>query len=501
MLDSINNESKVLLREKIQNDISKEESYLARGTKIDLDYIISLLKNGDAGLIALIVILFFPLYLYDCSSGTWYRFDKHCWKEDRNKSIYKVAPKKLKDFLEEKLLEIKKLNNDDPRKDSIKLFEDALNKLKPVSYRNKLIDNCISGDRYAESDLVRGLGITGEEWDIKSYLLAFTNGVLDLRIGEFRDGKPTDYLNSYIPHKWKGFNEPAPNFIHFLNTSLPKNADDSESCGDSEVINCLQRCIGHPFGGSLKDHIMVILAGKNGRNGKTTLMEILRYCFGDSYVYSASSSLLTKQSFTRSSASPSPDLMALRGKRIVFASEAEKGSKMDCEQVKHLTGGDSITARPCYGNNITFPPTHQLFLITNDIPLIAYDDMAMWYRLRIFEFPLSFVDTPTMSFERKADKDLMNKLKQEAPGIIAWVIRGYMDYLNQGIKPPKSVMASVREFQLENDTIRLFISEALVPDSKESIPARTLYMAYLKWTKDIGITNKEKEPIYKRFED
>ena len=163
---------------------------------------------------------------------------------------------------------------------------------------------------------------------------------------------------------------------------------------------------------------------------------------------------------------------------------------MDCEQVKHLTGGDSITARPCYGHNITFPPTHQLFLITNDIPLIAYDDMAMWYRLRIFEFPLSFVDTPTMPFERKADKDLMNKLKQEAPGIIAWVIRGYMDYLNQGIKPPKSVMASVREFQLENDTIRLFISEALVPDSKESIPARNLYMAYLKWTKDIGITNR-----------
>ena len=490
MLDSIKTESIALLREKIQNDISKEEKHNTGKSDPSLNTVIYYLGKGDSGLIALLVLLVSSLYLYDHSTETWYRFKKHCWKEDPSESIYKVGPEILRKLLKQKLNEVNKPKTDDQNNSPVTALEVALKSLKSVAYCNRIIDNSKTGDRYSESEIERGLGITGEEWDVNKHLLPFKNGVLDTRTGEFRDGKPTDYLKNFIPHEWKGLNEPAPNFMHFLKTSLPQNAEDPESDGDMEVIKCLQRCIGHSFGSSLKEHMLVVLAGKNGRNGKTTLMEILRFCFGDDYVYPAQSSLLTKQTFTRSSAGPSPDLMALRGKRIVFASEAEKGAKMDCEQVKHLTGGDSITARPCYGHNVTFPPTHQLFLITNDIPSIAYDDLAMWYRLRIFEFPLSFVDTPTKPFERIADKDLMNKLKQEASGIIAWVIRGYMDYLRQGIKPPESVIASVREFQLENNTLCLFISEALVSDPKGSIPAKTLYMTYLKWTKDVGITNK-----------
>ena len=459
----------------------------------DVD-VVDAISRGDAGYISLMVRLGRGRFLYDPIDRHWYRWGEHCWILDRNESVYNELPIKLGGLLKKARSKAEQLPEGNYKASRLTAIDAASKRLLSVDTTNKFVSNSIKGraisdiadaDKFSE---LAGLGINGTEWDANRHLLGFTNGVLDLRTGEFRSGRPEDYLNTLIPHEWKGWNEPAPNFDSYLATSLPKDIARPESGGNTEVISCLQRCIGHVFGGSLREHMLVVLSGKKGRNGKTTLFEALKYAFGDQYVTAAQSALLTKSTFSRSSSAPSPDLMCLRGARIVYASEVKKGAEMDCEQVKHITGGDTITARPLYGQNVSFKPTHQLFLLANDIPQIAYDDIAMWYRLRIFEFPLSYVDDPTESYERKADKDLMAKLQQEASGIIAWVLRGYKDYCKQGINPPESVKASVRDFQKKNDVIGLFIQEALVREEKSTIQASKLYGAYKKWAKEANIS-------------
>ena len=52
------------------------------------------------------------------------------------------------------------------------------------------------------------LGITGDEWDLDPYLLACKNGVIDLKTGGFRPGKPEDYIKTFAPAEWKGLEFP-----------------------------------------------------------------------------------------------------------------------------------------------------------------------------------------------------------------------------------------------------------------------------------------------------
>ena len=47
-------------------------------------------------------------------------------------------------------------------------------------------------------------------WDKDPWLLGVTNGVVDLRTGEHRAGRPTDYMRRACPVEWTGLNTTAP---------------------------------------------------------------------------------------------------------------------------------------------------------------------------------------------------------------------------------------------------------------------------------------------------
>ena len=64
-----------------------------------------------------------------------------------------------------------------------------------------------------------------------------------------------------------------------------------------------------------------------------------------------------------------------------------------------------------------FRPSFKLWLSTNHLPQIRGADDAIWNRLQIIPFE---VVVP----ERYQDKDLVRKLRDEYPGILAWAVRG-----------------------------------------------------------------------------
>lgn len=477
--------------------MDEQRKYSLSNSEVDLpqNEIFKYLAQGERGLTKLLVQAGKDKFVSDSASKKWYFWDDNSWSEDRTQSVYRMLPEILVKSLRKLDKQISGIENKEDKKTKEEVLKTALKKLDNIDSANRLVNAAAKGHycpNKESSDTVEGLGLEGDEWDRHPYLIGFPNGVLDMRTGGFRLGQPQDFIKDTIPFEWRGWEEQAPTFSKFLESVLPKDPNKPELGGDKEVIACLQRCLGHSFRGCIKEHKLVILAGEKGRNGKTTLMEAIKSSLGDGYVYAANSGLLTEQSFTRSSSAPSPDKMALRNKRIVYASEVKRGATMDCEQVKHLTGGDSITARNCFDrHDVTFEPTQQLVLIANDIPQIAYDDAAMWYRLLIFKFQLSFVDDPKESYERKADPELLEKLKKETSGIITWVLKGCMEYKRQGINPPESVKASVREFQIKNDVLGLFISEALIKDQNASIAASALYAAYKRWALDSGFPQKD----------
>src|SRR5690606_6458794 len=110
-------------------------------------------------------------------------------------------------------------------------------------------------------------------------------------------------------------------------------------------------------------------------------------------------------------------LMALKGKRIAWVSETPENAPLGVADVKHITGGGQIPARGLYENDGTFSPTHLMILSTNFLPTIKSSDYALWERIHVVRFPISFVANPVRPHERKRDNQLREQLKAEASGI------------------------------------------------------------------------------------
>jgi len=197
--------------------------------------------------------------------------------------------------------------------------------------------------------------------------------------------------------------------------------------------------------------------------------------------------MLLDQGRVRSSSGPSPDTMDLRGKRVVWASETSQGAKLDSARAKLLSGGDELVGRwPHSKRPIHFKPTHTIFMLTNRKPYAPADDYALWRRLHLIPFSLSFVDDPIAPFERQRDPELINKLSQERPGILRWLVNGCLEWQRWGLKPPASVTEATQEYRNDEDIIGHFLEERCFQAEHSKTKAADLYEAYCEWAKGNG---------------
>jgi putative DNA primase/helicase len=146
--------------------------------------------------------------------------------------------------------------------------------------------------------------------------------------------------------------------------------------------------------------------------------------------------------------------------------------------VKQLTGGDKVTARKLYGDEFEFKPEFKLWMGTNHKPIIRGTDTGIWRRIRLIPFT---VQIP----EDKADKQLRHKLRQEYPAILNWAVEGCLLWKREGLKLPKAVDDSIKEYRSEMDVISTFLDECTQSGGSEK--AGEVYKAYKEW----ALTNNE----------
>jgi putative DNA primase/helicase len=182
-----------------------------------------------------------------------------------------------------------------------------------------------------------------------------------------------------------------------------------------------------------------------------------------------------------------PFVVSLRNKRLIWASESKEGQKLNAGLVKQLTGDGYITARPLFGNPVTFKQTHKIIMLTNHCPRIPDgDDYAMWRRVLRVPFNVRFVDYPKLPNERKQDKDLLAKLRSEYPGILAWLVRGCLEWQKQGLNPPAAVIESTEKYREDEDLTGQFCDERLAIGEGCEVTAGDLYRAYCQWCEENG---------------
>lgn len=307
------------------------------------------------------------------------------------------------------------------------------------------------------------LPIQPEQFDQAPMLLNTENGTVNLETYRLQPHRREDYLTKVANVE---FDEAAtyPIFAKFLNKIF---------AGDADLIDFVQRLAGYSLTGETGEQAFYVLFG-TGANGKSTLVETLLGLLGDYGKKSESSMLLAKkQDSVRN------DIAALRGVRLVVATEVERGRRLNEPLVKELTGGDTITARHLYQEFFEYAPQFKLMLATNYKPDVRGVDEGIWRRVVLIPFDV------TISPEER-DKDLPAKLSAERPGILNWALEGLKKYRDNGFPRPKAVRQASESYREEMDYLGDFIDAKLNHIEGGFLSAAELWNAYEKWCVENG---------------
>jgi putative DNA primase/helicase len=463
----------------------------AAALETSADEILEYAAGGEAGDAKLFIKLFKDSLVFDHAQGLWFEFPAHYWFLCEIEEHIK-RPEKLIDIYSEaaKKCFFRKMTASRGGKDKEaeeaqrqeQVFLKKIAKLQKRQHRANVLALAAAGEG--------SLGISGRQWDTRPLLLPCINGVLDLVTGEFREGLPSDYITKYCPVAWEGFDATAPRWEAFIHEILGEDAEKSAF---------FKRLLGSFITGQVNEAVFPVLWG-GGRNGKTILLETLDYVLGP-LCGPVQSEMLIQQKHPRSAAAPSPEVMALRGLRVAYASESDEGKRLNAGKIKWFTGNDTLTGRGPYDRRmVTFKPSHNLMLMTNFRPTGNAADAALWARVVSLRFPFSFVDNPTKDHERLRNPNLGEELKKEGPGILAWLVAGYYQWQEKGLAPPPSVLSETDEYRLNDDSIRHFIDEKCNEGQEYAGRAQELYEAYEGFCEETGFKAKGKRPFYQRLQ-
>jgi len=126
-----------------------------------------------------------------------------------------------------------------------------------------------------------------------------------------------------------------------------------------------------------------------------------------------------------------------------------------------------------------FWPTHKLFLATNHKPTVKGTDHAIWRRLKLVPFTVSIP-------AGQQDKQLLEKLQAEWPGILAWAVEGCLVWQKEGLQEPPEVETATSGYRNEQDVLNRFLEEHCVQFPEAWAAANELYEAYTGWAKNSG---------------
>lgn len=293
-------------------------------------------------------------------------------------------------------------------------------------------------------DLAKGdsrIRIHAADLDKEAFLLNVQNGILDLRAIDQATNTckllPHDpkYLLTRIAKVGYVSDATCPTWDAFCKFS---------SNGDQEVESYRRRRRGSYLSGS-PDKVFEIAFGK-GDTGKTSYYQTIARVMG-AYAIKVSRTVFEKQ---RNQQHPA-DMMDLDGVRFAFGAEIEQ--QLDIDKVKDITGERVIKARGMNENWQSLERRYKCAIYANGPPKIVRTTAdPIWNRIHADRWDAVIT-------QRKEEAEIDETYSREAEGILADMVRGWIDFRQRGLAPPKAILDITKAYRDDEDPIQPWIDE------------------------------------------
>lgn len=257
--------------------------------------------------------------------------------------------------------------------------------------------------------------------------------------------------------------------------------------GGQEVIDYLQMALGYSLTGHTREEILFYLYGPT-RSGKGTFAETIMRLMPRPLA-----AMVDFNSFTakREGDVSNFDLAPLKPARLIFASESNRSQSLNPSKIKQLTGGDYIMCCFKHRDHFTYRPQFKIWMMSNWPVNGDPEDDALWGRVRVIEFPNSFLGMEDKSKKaRLCEPDVLQ-------GVLYWLVQGAMKWYalgSAGLAIPASVASATRAHRAELDYVQQWLDEVIGDEASEEEEAGEAWTAnevvaasYTAWCKNNNV--------------
>ncbi len=235
---------------------------------------------------------------------------------------------------------------------------------------------------------------------------------------------------------------------------------------DSNKESLFQEFVGYCLVPDVKQKKALLLLGESD-SGKSTLLFIIRDLIGDINCSSVPLKFLAHPQYTP----------LLINKLVNIDADVDKNAQEYEAEFKKITTGEKVSCNQKHIPTFEFVPQCKIIMAANEFPKITDHSSAFYTRLILI--PCNRVFT-----EKEKNRDLVDQLRLELPGILNWAIEGLQRLKNRGMFEQHEFMRdAVRELEDENNPVNDFFRENIEKDvsGNSYIEKQELFTKYKHW--------------------
>ena len=401
---------------------------------------------------------------YVCASTNgkmWYHFDGTLWEEDPEGIRIRLEMKfDLRGYFTQALNRVRMQDVEAQSSASSvnAASREVCERLSRIAYKIEdtgFVENVMKAmrDLFYDRNFMARL-------DANPNLIAFTNGVWELKEKRFRAASHDDWQSLSVGYAWSDADSG-------VRDEIVRYFEQLHPCAEQRtyMLKTLARQLYGDTGGELF-HVHAGFMGSAG-NGKSKFFEVLELALGDYAHKFPVEVLVAKQ---RGDAHrPTPEFKLWRARRILYCAEPNADERLNSGVMKELTGGEVIHYRMLYSNDLHhFRPVYKMHIMCNDVPQLDGADEGVRRRIRKVDYVSRFVDADDVNeAEHKYLRDMgfVDRFKETVDYRLEFLKYLLEHYDHQfRYEMPMVVRENSVAYLEENDGILKFVREYIEVD-------------------------------------